>query len=574
MKLTDNLYFRLQLKGTIVLFLFLHFVFFGFAQKYTLKITSNDSILPKSIKKEAYRKSFSDSALLFLQLEKIKTRLFSDGYIAASFDRVKFDSASVNASLFLGRKYRINELYIKGIYASLKRKFHLSDSGIQVKNTVNPAELSLLYEHIINEYENSGYPFAMLISEKVEFNDSSIRLNLKLEKNKLIRFHKIIIKGDAKISKAYINRYLSVFEGDIYNEEVVKSISSKITAVRFLSEIRPPEVDFFDDKADVYLYLKSKKANLFNGVVGIIPDKNNENKVALTGNLDLNLLNNFGKGENVFLKWSRTDKLSQKLDVGFVLPYLFKSPFSIQSKFNLDKRDTSFMKISGKFGIDYNFKHNEAISAFIHKKQSLVLSGESSDTSIYKNSDLLLFGLFYRSLKFDYVYNPTKGYVFDAGFAGGNRKIIGKSKPYYEANFFAEYYVPFNRHFVLKFSSDTKYAFPEEKFYENELFDLGGFNSLRGFDENRFRTSAYSVFTVEQRYLYEQNSNVFAFFNIAGFRDNTNVKNNLFPYGFGIGTNLSTKAGIFSITYALGNLPGNILQFSNSKIHIGYVNRF
>ena len=172
------------------------------------------------------------------------------------------------------------------------------------------------------------------------------------------------------------------------------------------------------------------------------------------------------------------------------------------------------------------------------------------------------------------MFNPSHGYFFDAGFAGGNRNISGGTHNYYEANIMAEYYIPLYRHFVLKLTSNTQYAFPNNGFYKNELFDLGGFNSLKGFDENRFQTSAYSVFTIEQRYLYEQNSNVFAFFNIAGFKDYLNPDKINIPYGFGIGTNLSTKAGIFSITYALGTLSTNSLQFSNSKIHIGYVNRF
>ena len=574
MKLTDNSYIKKFLKGAIVLFLFLNINSFGTAQKYTLKILSKNSEIPDFIRKKTEHKTFSDSSVVFSFLESLKSELTSKGYITASVDSVIFDNRFIKIYFFIGKKYRVNVFKISNLYASIKRKYNIPDSVVSEKNFINPADLPVLYDAVIREYENVGFPFAALIPEKFNLTDSEINLKLRLQKNELIRFNKIIIKGDADISDVFISRYLSVFEGDVYNEEIVSSISSKLSVLSFLTEIRPPEVDFYDNNADIYLYLKTKKANLFNGIIGFIPDKNNENKLSFTGNLDLNLLNNFGKGENIFLNWSRSAKLSQKLNVGFRIPYVFKSPFQIYSQFNLDKRDTSFMKISGKFGIDYSFKNNDKILVFVQKKQSLLLSSQNLDTSIYKNTEVLLFGLSYRSIKLDYLFNPQKGYVLETGFAGGNRTVSDEKNPYYETNILAEYYVSIYKKFVLKLASDSKYAFPDEDFYENELFDLGGFNSLRGFDENRFRTSAYSIFTVEPRYLYERNSNVFMFFNIAGIKDNKIKNTYFFPYGFGIGTNLSTKAGIFSVSYALGNMPGNFMQFSDSKIHIGYVNRF
>ncbi|NOZ35977.1 MAG: hypothetical protein GXO80_11840 [Chlorobi bacterium] len=539
-----------------------------------MKVYSGSADIREKIIKKTQGKTFSDSVLIYKYLQKIRNELFSEGYIAASFDSVIFDTSSVTAFLFLGKKYHISQLVITDIYPVLRRKFHINNSGIGTKDLVNPADLSRLYDDIIKEYENVGFPFATLIPKDVEIENNEIKLNLKLHKNKLIHFHKIVIKGNAKISPIFLSRYLSVYEGDVYNEELINSISSKIEALPFLDVIRSPEIDFFNDKADLYLYLKNKKANLFNGIAGVLPDKNNDNNLSLTGNIDLKLLNNFGRGETIFLSWSRTAALSQKLNVGFTVPYIFKSPFLIHSQFKLDKRDTSFLKISGKFGIDFSFKNNDLITAYIRQKQSLLLSEQNIDTSIMKNTKVLLFGLSYKSQKYDYFLNPSRAYFFDAGFAGGNRTVSSEKKPYYETNINAEYYIPLYRRFVLKLSSDSRYAFPSEGFYENELFELGGFHTLKGFNENRFRTSAYSVLNLEPRFLYEANSNVFVFFNTAIIRDNSVTAGYLLPYGFGVGTNFSTKAGIFSVSYAFGTLAGDNLKFSDSKIHIGYINRF
>ena len=46
------------------------------------------------------------------------------------------------------------------------------------------------------------------------------------------------------------------------------------------------------------------------------------------------------------------------------------------------------------------------------------------------------------------------------------------------------------------------------------------------------------------------------------------------PFGFGSGMSFETKAGIFSITYALGKQFDNPIKFSSAKIHFGFVNFF
>ncbi|MCC6690169.1 MAG: hypothetical protein IT235_01425, partial [Bacteroidia bacterium] len=46
------------------------------------------------------------------------------------------------------------------------------------------------------------------------------------------------------------------------------------------------------------------------------------------------------------------------------------------------------------------------------------------------------------------------------------------------------------------------------------------------------------------------------------------------PYGFGAGTSFETKAGIFSLDYALGSQLGNPIYLKSGKIHFGIVSYF
>ena len=46
------------------------------------------------------------------------------------------------------------------------------------------------------------------------------------------------------------------------------------------------------------------------------------------------------------------------------------------------------------------------------------------------------------------------------------------------------------------------------------------------------------------------------------------------PYSFGAGISFETKAGIFSLNYALGKQFSNPIDLRSGKIHFGIVNQF
>ena len=46
------------------------------------------------------------------------------------------------------------------------------------------------------------------------------------------------------------------------------------------------------------------------------------------------------------------------------------------------------------------------------------------------------------------------------------------------------------------------------------------------------------------------------------------------PFGFGLGISFETKAGIFSLNYALGYQENELAPLRAAKIHFGFVNFF
>jgi hypothetical protein len=88
----------------------------------------------------------------------------------------------------------------------------------------------------------------------------------------------------------------------------------------------------------------------------------------------------------------------------------------------------------------------------------------------------------------------------------------------------------------------------------------------RGFNEESILASTFSIVNLEYRYLLEENSFLFAFFNGA-YYENKAVNRNIVdrPFGFGTGMSFETKAGIFSISYALGKQFDNPIEFRSAN---------
>ncbi|HEY2721668.1 MAG TPA: hypothetical protein VGI82_08085, partial [Chitinophagaceae bacterium] len=111
--------------------------------------------------------------------------------------------------------------------------------------------------------------------------------------------------------------------------------------------------------------------------------------------------------------------------------------------------------------------------------------------------------------------------------------------------------------------------------FRNELFQIGGFRLLRGFDEESQYLSQYLIGTIEYHYLISQNSYFYTLMDGGWGRNNSQNENENHTYlSAGIGLAFETKIGIFNLAWAVGqrnDIPFNLRQ---SKIHFGFVNYF
>ncbi len=459
------------------------------------------------------------------------------------------------------------------------------------KKVFAPPAYARLCNDILKYCTNNGYPFARVRLDSVQVDGGKLTAKLMVDKGPLMTVDTMVIRGDAKVTEAYLRNYLSLKTGEPFDESVFRKISVRIQELPFLSEGRSPEIEFTRTTARPVLYLQNKKASQVNGVVGVQPDNGGSGKVFVTGDVRLRLHNSFGKAELLDLNWSNPLPRSQDLKIKFSVPFLFSFPVGVEGDLTLFKKDTVFLEINRQLGFRYFFSGNNSFRLFLGRKTSDMIStkGYEFTTTLPSFADVSTnsYGLGLQLQRLDYRLNPRRGFSIDVSAAAGVRTITKNAKvnaavydsldlrnTQYKSELTADLYFPVLRRGV--FNVGTVAAWMQaENLFANELYRLGGLKSLRGFDEQSINASSFVIWKAEYRFVLEQNSYLLLFYNQAWYEDRS--KTALFsdtPYGYGAGITFETKLGIFSFTYALGSQQGNPVEFRSAKVHFGLINYF
>ncbi len=588
----NNLRNTIQAAIVAVLLCSVHFVYAQ--KKYSLQIQLTDTAQSAAfagVQKQLLSTNiFKDTFLLQRDLKKAMLKLQSSGYLASSIDSIHKDSTSFTAFLFLGNKFEWAQLE-KGNAEAV----FLNGTGFNQKlyrqKPFRIVQLAKMENAIIVNCENNGYPFASVKLDSISISENTVHAKLNLEKNRLCKIDSVIMNGKDVVAPVYIYNYIGIKPGVIYNESKVKRISTRLRELPFVTESRSNEIIFEEKVTKLLLYLEPRKASQFDGVLGVAPDR--DGKIMFTGEAHLKLQNALRRGEVIELNWKQLAAKTQDLKVHALYPYLFNTPIGIDGNLAIYKQDTSYIDVTKNLGVQYMFNGTNFIKAFVNDKESTLLStkGLESQTVLPPNADINItsYGLTIHFEKLDYRYNPRKGFIIETSPSTGNRVIKknGDLNPIiydslklkatqYHFDFSGDYYFPVTQRQVLNIGNKSGYVYSPDLF-SNELFRIGGLKTLRGFDEESILASLYTIGKIEYRYLLEQNSFLFAFYNQAWYENLSRgevIDRTDMPYGFGAGINFETKLGIMSVSYALGKQFDNPLYFRNGKVHFGIISYF
>nr|WP_214460014.1 ShlB/FhaC/HecB family hemolysin secretion/activation protein [Flavihumibacter fluvii] len=548
-------------------------------------------------------KGFSNKNKCLQYVGQLPELLAKKGYATASVDSLIIDSLFTRVHLYVGDQYYWGKLRVSGLTAGEQQQ-----SGILLprksKQTFSQSAVEKLQSDVLVYLSDHGYPFAAVQLDSIVLEGQLISGVLVVKKGIPYKMDSIRVVGSAHISETFLHRYLDLPQGEAYRLKTFESVSARIRELPYLFESKPWALRFGGNGANLDLYLEPRKSSQVNVLVGLLPttDQFGTNKLQLTGEANLNLKNALGAGETIGLNWQQLQVKSPRLNLLFQQPYLWGSAFGISMQFDLFKKDSSFLTVNGQFGLQYAVSARQTGKVFVQLLSSSLLTVDTqkikSTKTLPPDADMRIYnlGVDYELYTTNYRRNPRRGWELYSSVTAGtrtvkrNNAILDIKDPEFDyaslydtvdletyqfrlkarvAKFF-----PIGRQATVQLLANAAWV-QSPSLYRNELFQIGGYKLMRGFDEESIYSSQYLVSTLEYRYLVGMNSYFFVFtdFGLTANKSSySQISNSLFGLGFGIA--FETAAGFFNLSLAAGKTNETNLNLRQTKIHLGYVNYF
>ena len=217
--------------------------------------------------------------------------------------------------------------------------------------------------------------------------------------------------------------------------------------------------------------------------------------------------------EIIRLNWIATADKSNSLDLNVRVPYLFQSEIGTQTDFNMYKKDSTYVNLKIEERLFYQLNNYSNIGLNLsYETSNFVLDESPLIDDLYEDFNKTGIGASYEFLR------PTQKRLME-----GKSKlfILGKALrkktsefqvevndyfdtkiQQYEVGIDAFHLFQLHPQHYLKSSIEAFGLFGSEKeLAMNELYRIGGFNSIRGFNEESIIASTYGVLSMEYRFM-------------------------------------------------------------------------
>lgn len=544
------------------------------------------------------RSTVPDSLTALRTVRELVLALQAEAYLTASADGIGWGRDTVRVRLYVGEQFRWAYLHNGNLGDGL-----LTRAGYREKlfrrTPWRPADWAALQERVLTEAENQGYPFATVGLDSLRLTGRDIAGRVVLKRGPAVYFDSLQVVGTSKTKKRFLTKYLQLTPGLPYSQQRVDAAVALLRQLPYVRLRAAPEVRFARNQARVYLLLDERPSNQFDAIVGLLPAANGASGVQFTGDVTINLRNLRGGGKQVGLQWRKTDALSQLLDASYLHPNIFGTPLEVGATFNLYKQTGNYLTLRPRLQVSYPTARAGRLTFFAEQSSSRLLLDSATYAQLgtlpnYVDSEYNSYGLGYSRANLDDLYFPHRGLFVSLQGGVGNKTIrrnaaisealytgVNMRSTQYSFGGRAERYWALGRQGVLLVRARGEGLF-NQQFFLNDLFRLGGLNSLRGFTENQFYTNAYGVGTVELRQFTGPEGYVFIFadqgllqaYNFTTTQLTSRALDS--PTGLGAGLSFRTAAGLFQFVYSVGRSQFLNTGFSltNSKIHFGLTSRF
>ncbi|KQC32922.1 hypothetical protein AAU57_06015 [Nonlabens sp. YIK11] len=416
-------------------------------------------------------------------------------------------------------------------------------------------------EAVQKKYNNQGSPFAEVIINRWNFTkQDTATLFYEVKNIEQRQIDRIIVNGYPKYPRNVIENLVA--NHTKLNSKNVNRLSTRLANLKYLESIKEPEALFKKDSTLLYVYLRKKNANKADGLIGFNTDE--DGKLNINGFVDASLINNFNRGERFDFEYRNDNNDQTNISLQLNVPSLLFERIGITSSLDITRRDSIYQNSSFVAGLSYQFLGSWNTQLNYYSKSS------TEENNLINVNNFQTRGvatqLTYGGNSANTLQPETLSFLLGMGYY--HRNLENQSNGQYSMDLSFENLWPLLNKLSLK-TSINAHLLKTERLQFNELTQIGGIKTIRGFNQNSIDTAAYTLLQTDFRYSFNDRFYI-NLLNDGGVFEDYIQRKPQFLYSFGAGFGILTQAGILRLEVANGRFLSSNESISNTIAHLNF----
>ena len=532
-------------------------------QNLELNIAASDSIQTTILNEISFIKKHALKKDLYKEIGNIHNKLKKKGFFITTIDTIVKSEEKYTAYFTLGRK-------TDNIIVIIPHKLTIRNLGMRGDSVrIKTKEFENFKNLLLTDIDAKGNSFSEIKFTNPTYVKGTLVLQLKIIESSKRNVDKVLVKGYEEFPKKFIERFFKINKQTIFSKQKMKEVSQLTKSLDFVLEKKEPEVLFKKDSTHLYLFLDKLETSSFDGIVNFASKEDGQG-LLLNGNLDLKLTNILNTGENFELFWNKVAQEKSEFKINTALPYIYHSFLSAEIGFNLYRQDSTFLNTSFNLKTEYELsRRSKASILYSNEKSSYLLSTTENNFESYSNY-FIGTGYQLKNISSTYLYKNNFSLELYASF--GKRKTTLIDVNQFKLKLLTLINFKTTQKSYLHIKTESQMLF-SNNYLVNELYRIGGANSIRGLNEQSIYTNRFLYMNIEYRFLTSVVSYLYSITDIGFYNEfiATKTRNAL---GLGGGYRFKLNNNFIDLGYVIGSNSDTEMKLNNSKLIVKWTTFF
>jgi outer membrane protein assembly factor BamA len=513
------------------------------------------------------------------------------GYYYARLDSATVDTTETPPRVWLygerGPRANLDSLRIEGAEAvppaQLRRLMDTEDGA-----PLDPQRLEADIGALLDRYEAEGRSLAQIRIAEAHVDTASaprLRLALRVDEGPSLWFKRIEVPDDARTSPDLMARLAGLRKGAPLTNYDPERLRRSLRDHPFFESVGRPELRVTaDGGAILRVPVEEAPPGSFDLVLGYLPPSSTRDEGQLVGSGHLLLEHLFGGGRRFDLTLDRRPGQTSIFDLSASDPYFLGLPVRVTAHFRGEQRDSTYGE--RRYGLDVGYQLGTAFELTGSFSREVVRPGRAGTRlrdgrQRIPRGRTLFYGLGVRYEAVDRPVNPRRGLRLHVQVEQGQkrrtlRRLTAQGDTTRQREDLRQErlrgtgrgFVPLFDRQVLVVGGEAA-VLRSRSYDRSDLFRMGGAESLRGYDEDRFLGNVTARALMEYRLQLDRRSYVYAFGDLGYVaRPALGASSALRDWhpGYGLGLQLQTAIGRIRTTYALNP---EVATPADGRVHFG-----